>query len=73
MPTKLNGWERLVIILGVIISLPPLAFLLLAAYSVIFMDNPEARLGIIVSVTALVIIWVLTYGLLWIIRGFKQT
>ena len=68
---KFGGWERLVIFSGVIMSVPLFA-LLGTAIVALTHDREGAMVGIILTGTALLILWALSWGALWIISGLRS-
>jgi len=64
---KLGGWERLVIFLGIILTIP--AIVVMGIGEGIMDDQPEA---LAVTLIVVVIIWAIVGGLLWIIKGFRS-
>ena len=71
MVNKFGGWERLVIFSGVVMSVPLLALLGTALFALAH-EREGAVVGIILSVTALLILWALSWGALWIVTGFRS-
>jgi len=69
---KLGGWERLVIFSGVILSVPLFTLLGTAIYAVAT-DRSDAPMGVLLSVVAILVLWAIVWGLLWIFSGFQDT
>lgn len=67
MIKKLGGWERLVIFIGVLSSVPPVGFML-AGLTVGTGDYEMFGFGFF----ALLVVWAVVWGLLWIIAGFRN-
>ena len=71
MVNKFGGWERLVVFSGVVISVPLVA--LLGTALVALTHNREgADMGVILSVIALLVLWALVWGALWIVTGIRS-
>ncbi len=71
MNKKLGGWERLVILLGILVSLPVVGFLGLGIYS-IATGLTDSYLSILWPVVGFAFIWSNIGALLWVIDGFKN-
>ena len=68
---KLGGWERLVVFSGVILTVPLFGLLGTAVYAVIT-DRSDALLGVLLSITAILILWAIIWGMLWIVSGIRE-
>lgn len=68
---KFGGWERLVIFSTVVISVPLFALLGTAVVALVH-EREGAMVGITLSGAALLILWALSWGALWIISGIRS-
>ena len=62
---KLGGWERLVIFLGIVFTIPIGGGFI---WAIAEGDQPEA---LALALIGVVIIWAIVGSLLWTIKGFK--
>lgn len=71
LANKYGGWERLVIFIGVILTVIIFTFMATAIVG-LFQGREGQGLGIALSVIVTLILWVLVWGALWVITGFRS-
>ena len=67
---KLGDWEMLVVIVGIIITVPMLALLGSAIFAVID-DRPGAYVSILLIIVIMMIFWAIIWGGIWIFSGLR--
>lgn len=68
MANRLNGWQRL----WVLLSVPfVVGGLIISAYGLRQMDTSDIWGGIAVAVTGPMFMYAFGWGIAWVIRGFK--